>query len=37
MNAGCYGTYMTDVLQSVDVVYRDGRRDTLPARALDLQ
>ena len=37
MNAGCYGTYMADVLQSVDVVYRDGRRDTLPASALDLQ
>lgn len=37
MNAGCYGTYMADVLESVDVVYRDGTRATLPAAALDLQ
>jgi len=33
MNAGCYGTYMADVLESVDVVYRDGTRATLPAAA----
>ena len=37
MNAGCYGTYMADVLETVDVVYRDGNRATLPANALDLQ
>lgn len=37
MNAGCYGTYMADVLETVDVVYRDGSRATLPADALDLQ
>ena len=37
MNAGCYGTYMADVLDSVDVIHRDGRRETLPASALDLQ
>lgn len=37
MNAGCYGTYMADVLQSVDVIHRDGRRETLTASELDLQ
>lgn len=37
MNAGCYGTYVADVLESVDVVYRDGARGTLAADALNLQ
>ncbi len=37
MNAGCYGTYMADVLVSVDVVYRDGARATVAAADLDLQ
>lgn len=37
MNAGCYGTYMADVLQSVDVIHRDGRREILTASELDLQ
>lgn len=37
MNAGCYGTYMADVLVSVDVVYRDGTRGTVAAADLDLQ
>ncbi len=37
MNAGCYGTYMADVLASVDVVYRDGSRGTVQAADLDLQ
>jgi UDP-N-acetylmuramate dehydrogenase len=37
MNAGCYGTYIADVLGTVDVVYRDGSRGTLAAGALDLQ
>jgi len=37
MNAGCYGTYMADVLESVDVVYRDGSRATVPVADLDLQ
>ena len=37
MNAGCYGTYMADVLESVDVVYRDGSRATLAADTLNLQ
>ncbi|QIE57654.1 UDP-N-acetylmuramate dehydrogenase [Pikeienuella piscinae] len=29
MNAGCYGTYMADVVESVEAVTRDGRRVTL--------
>ena len=37
MNAGCYGTYVADVLESVDVVYRDGARGSLAADALNLQ
>ena len=37
MNAGCYGSYMADVLVSVDIIHRDGRRETLDAAALDLQ
>ena len=37
MNAGCYGTYMADVLTRVDVGYRDGTRGTLAAGDLNLQ
>lgn len=37
MNAGCYGDYVADVLQDVRVVLRNGRVQTLPASALDLQ
>ncbi|MEO9865212.1 MAG: UDP-N-acetylmuramate dehydrogenase [Yoonia sp.] len=37
MNAGCYGTYMADVLDYVDVIYRDGSRGVLQAAELDLQ
>ncbi len=37
MNAGCYGTYVADVLESVDVVHRDGTRETLVTAALNLQ
>ena len=37
MNAGCYGTYVADVLDSVDIIHRDGRAETLPAAALDLR
>jgi UDP-N-acetylmuramate dehydrogenase len=37
MNAGCYGTYVADVLESVDVVYRDGARGTIATHDLDLQ
>ncbi|MEO1362922.1 MAG: UDP-N-acetylmuramate dehydrogenase, partial [Pseudomonadota bacterium] len=31
MNAGCYGAYVADVLQSADVILRDGTRATLNA------
>lgn len=37
MNAGCYGTYVADVLDHVDVIYRDGSRGTIAAADLDLQ
>ncbi len=37
MNAGCYGSYLADVLDSVRVVQRDGRVETLPASALNLR
>lgn len=36
MNAGCYGSYVSDVLQSVQVVLRDGTQVDMPARDLDL-
>ncbi|MEM8536824.1 MAG: UDP-N-acetylmuramate dehydrogenase [Pseudomonadota bacterium] len=36
MNAGCYGTYVADVLQDVTVVLRDGCVQTLQARDLEL-
>lgn len=36
MNAGAYGGEMKDVLESVDVLTRDLRRETLPAAALGL-
>ena len=36
MNAGCYGSYVADVLQEVRIVTRDGRIETLPASALNL-
>ena len=36
MNAGCYGTYMADVLQSVTVVLRDGTLTEMAAGALHL-
>jgi UDP-N-acetylmuramate dehydrogenase len=37
MNAGCYGDYMADVLQDVQVVMRDGSQRTLSAADLDLK
>jgi UDP-N-acetylmuramate dehydrogenase len=37
MNAGCYGTYVADVLQEVRIVTRAGRVETLPAAALNLR
>ncbi len=36
MNAGCYGTYVADVLESVRVITREGRALTLPAADLHL-
>jgi UDP-N-acetylmuramate dehydrogenase len=36
MNAGCYGTYVADVLESIRVIHRDGQTQTLPASALGL-
>lgn len=36
MNAGCYGTYMADVLRSVQVVLRDGTITDIAADALNL-
>jgi UDP-N-acetylmuramate dehydrogenase len=37
MNAGCYGQYVADVLEEVQVVTREGRLETLSATALDLK
>ncbi|WP_026352234.1 UDP-N-acetylmuramate dehydrogenase [Yoonia vestfoldensis] len=36
MNAGCYGSYVADVLTSVQVVLRDGTVQDLPAADLHL-
>jgi UDP-N-acetylmuramate dehydrogenase len=37
MNAGCYGEYVADCLESVRIVHRDGRIEDLPAGALNLR
>jgi UDP-N-acetylmuramate dehydrogenase len=37
MNAGCYGSYVADVLQEVRIVTRSGRIETLPAATLNLR
>jgi UDP-N-acetylmuramate dehydrogenase len=37
MNAGCYGSHVADVLQSVRIVLRDGRIEDWPAARLDLR
>ena len=37
MNAGCYGSYVADVLEEVRVVKRSGEVVTLPASALNLR
>jgi len=37
MNAGCYGTYVADVLETVEVIRRDGRAEVLAAAALNLR
>jgi len=36
MNAGCYGSYVSDVLVSAEVMHRDGQIEDLPAEALGL-
>ncbi len=36
MNAGCYGSYVADVLQEIRIVTRTGQIETLPASALNL-
>ena len=37
MNAGCYGSYVADVLEEVRIVTREGRVETLPMAALNLR
>lgn len=37
MNAGCYGTYVADVLEEVRIMTRQGEVRTLPASALGLR
>ena len=37
MNAGCYGTYVADVLETVEVVLRSGASKTLSAKDLNLR
>jgi UDP-N-acetylmuramate dehydrogenase len=37
MNAGCYGSYVADVLDEIRIVTRQGERRTLPAAALNLR
>jgi UDP-N-acetylmuramate dehydrogenase len=37
MNAGCYGSYVADVLEEIRVVTREGRVEVLPASALKLR
>jgi UDP-N-acetylmuramate dehydrogenase len=37
MNAGCYGDYMADVLDSIEVVHRDGTREILGKDQLNMR
>jgi len=37
MNAGCYGAYVSDVLEEIRFVSREGQVRTLPASALSLR
>ena len=37
MNAGCYGDYMADVLDSIEVVHRDGTREILGKDRLNMR
>ena len=34
MNAGCYGRYVSDYIEEIEVMHRDGRIETLAADAL---
>lgn len=36
MNAGCYGSYVADVLEEARIITREGRVETVPASALGL-
>ena len=36
MNAGCYGSYIADVIESAEVIHRDGSVERIPAEALGL-
>jgi UDP-N-acetylmuramate dehydrogenase len=37
MNAGCYGSYVADVLEEIRIVTRDGQVETLAASALAMR
>ncbi len=37
MNAGCYGHYVADFLEEIQIVTRDGALQTLPAASLNLR
>ena len=37
MNAGCYGSYVADVLDEITLITRAGHVETLPAAALNLR
>ncbi|HOZ33198.1 MAG TPA: UDP-N-acetylmuramate dehydrogenase [Tabrizicola sp.] len=37
MNAGCYGSYVADVLEEIRIVTRDGLVETVPASSLNLR
>ena len=37
MNAGCYGSYVADVLDEIRIVTRQGHVETLPAKTLNLR
>ncbi len=37
MNAGCYGHYVSDFLEEIRIVTRDGRVETRPSGALNLR
>jgi UDP-N-acetylmuramate dehydrogenase len=37
MNAGCYGHYVSDFLEEIRIITRDGKAETLAASSLDLR